>query len=98
MIVTCEPFAIGEDGLGVLITTLVGKKGCCTLYRCTRIEGCDDLAYQLSKMFSPGSDAEAENYCVNLSMSTCECKGYLRHGSCKHLMSLRNLYERGVLP
>jgi hypothetical protein len=95
-IVTCEPFAIDEDGLGVLITTLAGKKGCCTLYRCTRID-CDDLAFTLTKLFSPGSDPEAESYAVNLSLSSCECKGHYRHGHCKHLTATRNLFERGCL-
>jgi hypothetical protein len=67
--------------------------------RCTRIEGCDDLAYQLTKLFSPGSDPETESYAINLSMSTCECKGFLRHNKpCKHLTAIRNLYERGCLP
>jgi hypothetical protein len=98
VVVTCEPFALPEDAVGVLITTLAGKKGCCTLYRCSRID-CDDLAFTLTKMFSPGSDPEAESYAVNLSLSSCECKGYLRHNQpCKHLTATRNLYERGVLP
>jgi hypothetical protein len=98
-VVTVEPFALPEDAVGVIISTLAGKKGCCTLYRATRIEGCDDLAFELTKMFSPGSDPEAESYCVNLSMTTCECKGFLRHNQpCKHLTATRNLFERGVLP
>jgi hypothetical protein len=96
--VTVEPFAISDGDLGILITTLAGQRGCCTLYRCTRLE-CDDLAYQLSKLHSQGSDPEAESYCVNLSTSTCECKGFLRHGTaCKHIISCRTLYEKGVLP
>jgi hypothetical protein len=95
-IVTCEPFAIGEAGLGVLLTTLAGTKGCCTLYRCTRID-CPDLAYQLDKLHSPGSDPEAEGYAVNLSLSTCECRGFLRHGTCKHLTGCRSRFERGCL-
>jgi hypothetical protein len=97
-VVTCEPFAIADGDRGVLITTLAGKRGCCTLYRCTRIE-CDDLAFELAKLHSQGSDPEAESYAVNLSMSTCECKGFLRHGTpCKHLVSMRYLYEKGALP
>ena len=57
-----------------------------------------DLAYQLRKFHhSPGSDPESESYAVNLSMSTCECKGFLRHGSCKHLVSVRALFEEGRL-
>jgi hypothetical protein len=97
VVVTVEPFALPEDAVGVIITTLAGKKGNCTLYRCSRID-CGDLAYTLTKMFSPGSDPESESYAVNLSMSSCECKGHYRHGQCKHLTATRNLFERGVLP
>jgi hypothetical protein len=97
-IVSCEPFAISGDAVGILVTTLAGKRGCCALYKCTRID-CDDLAYQLDKLHCQGSDPEAESYCVNLSMSTCECKGFLRHGTpCKHITSCRTLYVKGVLP
>jgi hypothetical protein len=97
-IVSVEPFAISEGDLGILITTLTGKRGCCTLYRAQRVEGCTDLAFTLTKLHSPGSDPEAESYCVNLSLSTCECKGHLRHGTaCKHLTACRSLWERGCL-
>jgi hypothetical protein len=96
-VMTCEPFAIADGDLGVLITTLAGKKGCCTPYRCTRID-CDDLAYRLEKLHSQGSDPECENYDVNLSTSTCDCKGHARHGFCKHLAATRHLFEKGVLP
>lgn len=98
-VVSCEPFALPEsDAVGVLLTTLAGKKGCCTLYRCRRID-CDDLAYQLDKLHSPGSDPESEGYATNLSASTCECKGFFRWSRpCKHLQSLRLLYEQGKLP
>jgi hypothetical protein len=95
--VTCEPFALGEGDLGLLLTTLAGTKGCCTLYRCTRIEGTADLAFELTKMFSPGSDPTEEVYAVNLSTSYCDCKGHQRHGHCKHLTALRQLFERGCL-
>jgi hypothetical protein len=91
---TCEPFALSEDAVGVLITTLAGKKGCCTLYRCTRLD-CDDLAFELTKLHCEGSDPESESYAVNLSMSSCECKGHLRHGTaCKHITACRSLWER----
>jgi hypothetical protein len=98
VVVTVEPFSISDGDLGVLITTLAGRKGCCCLYRCTRLD-CDDLAFELAKLHSQGSDPEAERYAVNLSMSTCECKGFLRHGTpCKHLTAVRLLWEKGALP
>jgi hypothetical protein len=97
-VVSVEPFALPDDAVGIILTTMSGKRGCCVLYRCTRIEGCDDLAYQLDKLHCQGSDPEAESYCVNLSASSCECKGHLRHGTaCKHLTGVRSLFERGCL-
>jgi hypothetical protein len=97
-VVTCEPFSIGAD-LAVLLTTLAGKTGCTAFYRVNRITCCPDLAFRLAKLaFETGSDAEADHYDVNLSASTCECKGFLRWNKpCKHLTALRQLFERGCL-
>jgi hypothetical protein len=98
-VVSCEPFAVEADNeVGVLLSTLSGKKGLVAFYRCRRIE-CADLAFQLDKLsFETGSDPEERGYVVALSASTCECKGYLKWGTCKHLTSLRLLYEKGQLP
>lgn len=47
-----------------------------------------------------GSDAEAEGYdClvsnVGPGWDTCECKGFLRHGHCRHLDGLRITLRNG---
>jgi hypothetical protein len=97
VVATCEPFAIGEQDMGLLLTTLAGRRGDTSLYRVERIEGAQ-VAYKLTKLHCPGTDPEETAYCVNLSASTCECKGFLRHGRCKHLTGTRNLFERGLLP
>jgi hypothetical protein len=46
------------------------------------------------------ADSPAETYCVNLngSQSSCECKGFLAHGHCKHIDALNVLIVRGKLP
>ena len=68
-------------------------------YRIERIEGCDDVAYQLSKMDVrlDGTDKEETEYSVNLSMSTCDCKGWHRWEACKHLALVRLAFEEGGL-
>jgi hypothetical protein len=57
-------------------------------------------AFELHK-FSPAvaGDADAELYRVNLDgqRSTCECKGFLRHGHCKHVDGLKALVDAGQL-
>jgi hypothetical protein len=40
---------------------------------------------------------DGETYHVNLA-GTCECKGFLKHGRCKHLDGLRKLATLGLLP
>jgi SWIM zinc finger len=44
-------------------------------------------------------DARRESYHVNLNgrESTCECKGFLRHGHCRHLEALTTLADHGRL-
>lgn len=57
-------------------------------------------AFQLTKL-AGGSDAESEGYAVFLCAATgdrsCECRGFLRWGSCKHLDFVRDLVSRGCL-
>ncbi len=69
-------------------------------YRIERIEGCDDLAYQLWKMDADldGTDREAEGYAVNLTMRTCDCKGWHRWGHCKHIDAVSAASQEGRLP
>ncbi len=69
-------------------------------YRIERIEGCDDVAYQLWKMdvALDGTDKEADGYAVNLTTRTCDCKGWQRWRHCKHLTCTSAGWEEGVLP
>jgi hypothetical protein len=96
-VVTCEPFALGEGDVGLLLSTLAGKRGFTKFYRVERLDG-PELAYRLTKIAGEvGSDPECDHYNVSLSSSLCDCKGFARWGHCCHLTALRQLFERGVL-
>ena len=43
--------------------------------------------------------ADGTTYAVNIDgrMSACECMGYLRHGHCKHVDTLRELHAAGTI-
>jgi hypothetical protein len=87
-------------GLVVLaVHTLARNRLRTDRYFVERIE-CDDLAYSLRKCDPAfdGTDPETEVYAVNLTLSTCECRGWLRWGACKHLAGCREAYEEGRLP
>jgi len=88
---------LGLTGLG--ITTVSRGRARDDFYFVERIEGCDDLAYQLVKMDPAldGTDKEAECYAVNLTTRTCDCKGWHRWTHCKHLDAITAVYEEGGL-
>jgi hypothetical protein len=90
-----------DFGLVVIdITTAKGKSPRKDSYFLERIEGIDDLAYSLAKVNPAfhGTDPENEVYAVNLTTSTCDCKGWHRWCACKHLSNVRQAYEEGGLP
>ena len=90
---TCDLSEMADGRRLLLLTTLAGKKGCCVFYTVERID-CADLAWELRKCTGEtGSDPEAESYAVNLTMNTCECRGHLRHGKCKHFSAILRLHE-----
>ena len=42
-------------------------------------------------------DAAHYDVCLNGPQSTCECKGFLRHGHCKHVDGLTTLRQRNLI-
>jgi hypothetical protein len=89
-----------DFGLVVIdLTTIARNRPRTDRYFVERLD-CDDLAYSLTKTdpVRVGTDSECECYAVNLSMSTCDCKGWHRWGACKHLAGCREAYEEGRLP
>lgn len=61
----------------------------------------DEDGYHLQKWQSvPGTDPEADEYYVRFPVGeppSCECKGWLRHGRCKHIRALAELRAAGTL-
>ena len=59
--------------------------------------GCDGRAFHLAK-FSEATDPESTSYdvfvCDRPNQSTCECRGFLHHGRCKHITSLTDMIRR----
>jgi hypothetical protein len=59
------------------------------------------LCYRLDKLgeVPPGGD---DHYCVCLDAQdghhTCECRGFLRWGRCKHVKALAGCHRDGLLP
>jgi hypothetical protein len=98
LLVSNSLFDLPGSDAGLILSTVCGRRACTALYRLNKI-ACEDLAYQLTKFAGErGTDPEAEGYAVNLTTRTCDCKGWLRHGTCKHLGSLVSLYGEGRLP
>src|SRR4051812_30625061 len=64
------------------------------------VPGWDGRAFVLEKI-GAGTDKEAENYACFVARNgqdrSCECKGFLRTGGCKHLASLAALLANGWL-
>ncbi len=57
-------------------------------------------AFKLRKFdTTPGTDEEAQSYdvCLDGIGSDCSCKGFLRHGHCKHVEGLLALAAAGKL-
>jgi hypothetical protein len=63
-------------------------------YNLARIPSAFGTAFRLVKLHG-----RCERYDVNLAgeRSTCECRGFLAHGHCKHTQGLQALVNRGVL-
>ena len=57
----------------------------------------DGRAFHLEKL-SEASDPEATSYdvfvCDRPRESTCECRGFLHHGRCKHITALADMLRR----
>jgi hypothetical protein len=91
------PFG-GNPGI-VTITVQTGSrvpKVETTDYFLRRLPSDFGAAFSLEK-FATESDGEPETYHVNLcgEKSSCECKGHLRWGHCKHVSGLEALVKAG---
>jgi hypothetical protein len=94
--------AVRDFGGRAVLHVLVidGNKIRSDFYYLERI-GCADLAYALRKVDPryDGTDPEKTRYDVNLTLRSCECRGFLRWGKpCKHLRALAQVREDVGLP
>jgi hypothetical protein len=82
----------------LVLTTLHPRRPRVDLYHLTRLD-CTDLAYRLRKADPAvdGTDPESGHYDCNLTLRSCECKGWLRWGHCRHFDSLVQLRKDGAL-
>lgn len=95
--VLCEASRI-QPAIFVRIDTTRGRKTEMAWYWIKPIPADYGQAFLVEK--SATSTTEAATYHVNLNMpySSCECKGYLAHGTkCKHIAAIDALIERGKL-
>jgi hypothetical protein len=83
-----------------LVRITVGKLS--TLYRLAVVPADHGAAFELTKCEVVANERGVfvtrygDTYAVNLAGS-CECKGFLGHGHCKHLDGLRKLAMTGRL-
>jgi hypothetical protein len=85
----------GDAGPGVAEITTETKKSIVFGYYVTPIPGDFGTAFQVQKVITKGG--EVYNVNLNGRKSTCECKGFLRWGRCKHVAGLQALRDEGKL-
>jgi hypothetical protein len=70
-----------------------------TFYRLTALDrGFGEAAFRLEKADAGDGPGEVYDVLLDGARSTCECKGFLRWGHCKHLESIEGLKAAGKLP
>lgn len=93
---------IREGNASVLVIS-VGKDT--HVYSITRLPSDFGAAFQLTKGELRQNAPETEelqataryDVCLNGERSTCECKGFLHHGHCKHVDGLTTLHQRNLI-
>ena len=90
-----------EDGNGIVEMRLTFEKRTeIHRYFITRLTSDYGTAFRLEKI---GDDASVEggevySVCIDGTRSTCECKGYLRWGHCKHVDACTAITARETKP
>lgn len=78
-----------------VVTVIAGKHR--ATYFLTRLDAEFGQGWQLEKIGSKRDKKYAVNLAESASHSTCECLGFLRHGSCRHVNALLALRQAGKL-
>jgi hypothetical protein len=97
--VTRELLTLSDGSLGLHLETIVGRKVAIVFYHLERL-ACADVAYTLTKFSrDKGTDPSERQHHVNLSDPTCgcSCRGWARHGHCKHHAACASLRKEGAL-
>jgi hypothetical protein len=82
-----------EGQLVLQITMRTGRRAECVQYHLTRLPSDFGTAFELRKSACCGE--EVYHVLLNGAESSCECKGHLRWGKCKHVSALARLLEMG---
>lgn len=93
---------ISDNSAGVLAITIGKDEG---VYAIRPIPADFGVAFRLIKgelVEEPDNtlrlrDAGQYDVCLNGPQSTCECKGFLHHGHCKHVDGLTTLRQRNLI-
>src|SRR6185437_15305566 len=89
-------FTPTAPGRGLLI---IDQKRSIAEYRVTEFPADGGRGFRLAKI-EGGTDRTAESYDVFLDRAhgeTCDCKGFARHGHCKHVDAVQAVCDRGLL-
>jgi SWIM zinc finger len=81
-----------EDDAPGAVTIAIGKKE--STYLVTRLPSDFGRAYRVEKLDDSGT---AYDVLLHGKQSTCECKGFLHHGRCKHILTLAEMILAGLL-
>lgn len=86
--------AFGDNPECIVVITVGGQ---CTHYFCRPIPSDFGTAFRLEKLPLYGFGVYAVNLGGDGAKPSCECKGFLRWGQCKHLSGVLALRQAGQL-
>ena len=91
----------GDTYLPVVGILTVKQSRCYARYAVAELACDEGRSIHLQKL-DAATDPEAKSYSLNVARdgrtATCECRGFLRHGTpCKHILSLLDLITNGTL-
>jgi hypothetical protein len=89
-----------EDREGALVLTITlqqGRQEHTVAYHLTEIPADWGRGFELRKSVPDASESEVYHVNLDGQHSTCDCRGFERWRSCKHLDTLLELVEKGRL-